>query len=375
MAKRLIAWALALLLGMASLPVLGQSGDQEEQSPDPVKQIMEGMTLEEKVAQMFLVRCPSSGALKTVKDYQPGGYILFAADFEGEMPGKSPSECGNYINLSWQQASKVPMLVGVDEEGGTVTRVSRFKAFRSEKFWSPRDLYAQGGIPLIMEDALEKSQLLLDLGVNFNLAPVADIATQRSDFMYQRSLGQDAQTTALYVASVVGAMNQAGIASALKHFPGYGDNKDTHAGLVVDKRPYETFLQQDFLPFQAGIQAGAGCILVAHNIVNCMDGERPASLSPRVHQILREELGFAGVIMTDDLSMGAIKEYTGSAAAAVLAVEAGNDLLCCSNFSTQYRAVLDAVQEGRMSEERVEQSVERILRWKLELGIIAGQER
>ena len=370
MAKRLIAWALALLLGMASLPVLGQSGDQEEQSPDPVKQIMEGMTLEEKVAQMFLVRCPSSGALKTVKDYQPGGYILFAADFEGETPASVREKI-----QSWQQASKVPMLVGVDEEGGTVTRVSRFKAFRPEKFWSPRDLYDQGGIPLIVEDALEKSQLLLDLGVNFNLAPVADIATQRGDFMYQRSLGQDAQTTALYVASVVGAMNQAGIASALKHFPGYGDNKDTHAGLVVDKRPYETFLQQDFLPFQAGIQAGAGCILVAHNIVNCMDGERPASLSPRVHQILREELGFAGVIMTDDLSMGAIKEYTGSAAAAVLAVEAGNDLLCCSNFSTQYRAVLDAVQEGRMSEERVEQSVERILRWKLELGIIAGRER
>ena len=366
MTKRISALVLALLLGTTCMPALGQSGEQDL---DPVGQIVEGMTLEEKVAQMFLVRCPSSGALETVETYQPGGYILFAADFEGETPQSIREQI-----QAWQQASKVPMLVGVDEEGGTVTRVSRFQAFRSEKFWSPRDLYAQGCIPLIVEDAWEKSQLLLALGVNFNLAPVADIATQRGDFMYQRSLGQDAQTTALYVASVVGAMNQAGIASALKHFPGYGDNKDTHRGLVVDNRPYETFLQQDFLPFQAGIQAGAGCILVAHNIVNCMDREHPASLSPKVHQILREELGFEGVVMTDDLSMGAIQDYTGAAAAAVLAVEAGNDLMCCSNFSTQYRAVLSAVQEGRISVERIEQSVERILRWKLALGIWDAQD-
>lgn len=360
--KRLYALMMALGLALAALPARAEASGQ-------AASLLEGMTLEEKVAQMFLTRCPSSGALSTVETYQPGGYILFAGDFEHETPDSLRKTIGR-----WQAVSKIPMLVGVDEEGGTVTRVSRFAAFRSQKFQSPRSLYALGGIPLIVDDAREKAQFLLSLGVNFNLAPVADISTAKGDFMYARSLGQDAQTTALYVASVVSAMNQAGIASALKHFPGYGDNRDTHEGIAVDERPYETFVSQDFLPFEAGIQAGAGCILVSHNIVSCMDDGHPASLSPEVNRILRQELGFEGVIMTDDLYMGAIKQYTAVGAAAVLAVEAGNDLLCCTDFTTQFSAVLEAVREGRISEERIDRSVARILAWKLSLGLFDQEQ-
>ena len=146
----------------------------------------------------------------------------------------------------------------------------------------------------ILQDARQKSVTLLDLGVNVNFAPVADVSTDPSDFMYDRSFGQDAQATADYVAQVVGVMEQEHIGSVLKHFPGYGSNEDTHTGIAVDERPYETFQTSDFLPFQAGIQAGADAVLVSHNVVTALDGTLPASLSPAVHQVLREELGFDG---------------------------------------------------------------------------------
>lgn len=178
--------------------------------------------------------------------------------------------------------------------------------------------------------------------------------------------------TAEYARRVVKVMGEEQMGSVLKHFPGYGDNVDTHTGIAVDEREMEQFRQEDFLPFQAGIEAGAGAVLVSHNIVLCMDEDTPASLSPEVHRILREELGFGGVIMTDDLSMDAITEYAGAKEAAVLAVEAGNDLLCCTDFEVQAAAVLAAVQDGRISEERIEESARRVLAWKQALGLLPG---
>lgn len=359
MNKTLPIISLLLLLLLSLCPANAQD------IPRQAEEILQGMGLEEKVAQLFLARCPGSGALAQVEEYGPGGYILFADHFKDQDPASVRE-----LIASWQEASPIPMLIGVDEEGGTVTRVSRYQAFRAEKFRSPRALFEEGGIPRIVEDAQEKSELLLSLGVNFNLAPVADISTSSGDFMYSRSLGQDPETTSLYVGSVVEAMNQCGIASALKHFPGYGSNRDTHNGIARDKRPYDSFVTGDFLPFQAGIEAGAGCIMVSHNIVNCMDAKRPASLSPKVHRILREELGFSGVIMTDDLAMGAISKFAGKKSAAVTAVRAGNDLLCVKGFAEPYNAVLKAVKKGAIEESRIDESVRRILIWKLGLGII-----
>ena len=158
--------------------------------------------------------------------------------------------------------------------------------------------------------------------------------------------------------------------SVLKHFPGYGNNADTHTGIAYDNRDYETFAESDFIPFQEGISAGADVVLVSHNIVNCMDSQRPAPLSPEVHQILRRDLGFEGVIVTDDLSMDGIRDFVDDGQAAVMAVQAGNDLLCCTDFETQIPAVLEAVEAGEIGEERLNESVMRILCMKMELGII-----
>ena len=165
-------------------------------------------------------------------------------------------------------------------------------------------------------------------------------------------------------------MKNEGIMSVLKHFPGYGGNVDTHTGISVDERPYEQFINEDFLPFRAGIEAGAPFVLVSHNSVLCMDGQYPASLSRNVHDILRNELSFDGVIITDDLVMDAIGQFADTAEAAVLAVNAGNDMLISSDFTTQYNAVLKAVENGTISEERLYDAALHVVTAKLKSGII-----
>ena len=181
-----------------------------------------------------------------------------------------------------------------------------------------------------------------------------------------------APETADYVESVVSAMAQSGIGSVLKHFPGYGDNADTHTGIARDGRPLETFLESDFLPFQAGLAAGGDttAVLVSHNIVFCMDEGLPASLSPAVHEVLRRELDFDGVVMTDDLAMKAVADYAGDGAVAVMALEAGNDLLVTTDYRAQIPRVLEAVENGGLPEETVDGACRRVLRWKQALGLI-----
>ena len=258
----------------------------------------------------------------------------------------------------------------MDEEGGTVNRISRYPAFRAEPFSSPQERYKAGGFEAIEKDTVEKCTLLHELGVNLNFAPVCDVSKDPEDFIYNRSFGKDASQTAQYVTTVVDVMKKQKMGSVLKHFPGYGDNEDTHTGIAYDNRSYDDFVQSDFIPFEAGIDSGADVVLVSHNIVKSMDDQRPASLSPRVHEILREELGFSGVIVTDDLYMDGVRDFADDEQVAVMAVEAGNDLLCCTDFTVQIPAVVDAVKSGEIPEHRIDQSVIRILEMKRNWGLL-----
>lgn len=337
----------------------------EDSTAERAQTILDAMTLEEKVGQMFIARCPEEDAAQKAADYHLGGYILFGRDFKD----KSKEQIMETIQ-SYQEAVDIPLFIGVDEEGGSVNRVSTNPNLRAVPFWSPQELYAEGGFDLIRSDTQEKCDLLHSLGINLNFAPVCDVSQDADDFIYSRSFGKDAQQTAAYVQTVVEVMAQEGMGSVLKHFPGYGNNADTHTGIAYDSRSYETFRTSDFLPFQAGIESGASMVLVSHNIVNCMDSQYPASLSPAVHQILREELGFSGVIITDDLAMDGVRNFTSDDQVAVLAVQAGNDLLCCTDFETQIPAVLEAVRCGEIPEDRINESVLRILELKIALGII-----
>ena len=336
---------------------------------DPLEKLLGSMTLEEKVGQLFFVRCPAENAAEDVQTYHLGGYILFGRDTKDKTANALIQAIQSY-----QDNASIPLLIGVDEEGGTVVRVSSNPCLRSSKFQSPQKLFASGGMERITADAREKDVLLEALGFNVNLAPVADVSTNSSDFIYPRAFGQDAAATADYVSAVTAQMAADGMGSVLKHFPGYGDNADTHTGIAVDERPYEDFVNSDFLPFSAGFQSGGAmtAVLVSHNIVECMDGELPASLSPNVHRVLREELGFDGVVMTDDLAMEAVSAYAGDGAVAVMALEAGNDLVLTTDYRTQIPKVIGAVENGTLSEEAIDAACRRVLRWKQVLGLLEG---
>ena len=358
---------------------------EPEPPPDPKQETVEAllaeMTLEEKVGQMFFVRCPDVGAAERISEYHLGGCLLFTRDFK-DSAGEWLSERDfTQKILGYQEISSLPLLIGVDEEGGTVARASRNPNLFTEKFKSPQKVFSAGGMEAIALDAVDKNRDLLRYGINVNFAPVADVSTDPADFMYDRTFGQDAEATAAYVETVVTAAGgvSAGngdgvykIGAVLKHFPGYGNNADTHTGVAIDERPYERFLEEDFLPFRAGIEAGAGAVLMSHNVAVSMDPDLPASLSPEVHRILREELDFQGVILTDDMAMDAVKSYARDGSAAVLAVLAGNDMIVTSDFARQIPQVVEAVNGGTVDEALIDRAVERVLGWKYDLGLLGG---
>ena len=320
--------------------------------------VVSKMTLEEKVGQLFLVRYDKN-EISTWNEYNPGGYLLFAKDFENHNKESIKKEIDNN-----QKNSKYPLIIGVDEEGGYVTRVSRFPAFREEKFSSPKYYYETGGYELLEKIEKEKAELLKSIGINYNLAPVADISTDENDFIYSRSFGHNKEETQVFIKNMVTYANKYHIASCLKHFPGYGNNQDTHTGIAIDNRSYENFLENDFLPFKAGIEANVPTILVSHNIVTAIDNQYPSSLSSKVIKELRNTLSFTGIVITDDLAMDAVKSYVENGEAATLAILAGNDMIITSDFLSMYQEVLDSVKNNKISEDIINKAVLRIIAWK-----------
>lgn len=353
----------------------------EPPPPDPreetVDALLASMTIEEKVGQLFFARCPAADQTELIARYHPGGYILFTRDFKNADEEWLTEEEFLAKIESYQAASTIPLLIGVDEEGGTVARASRNPNLFAAKRKSPQTVYQKGGMEAILADTLAVNSRLLELGINVNFAPVADVSTHSGDFIYDRTLGQNAAATADYVGAVVQQMNQCEvdgeirpIGSVLKHFPGYGNNIDTHTGIAIDTRPYETFANEDFLPFASGIHSGAGAVMVSHNIIDCMDAALPASLSAPVISLLRNELGFTGVIITDDLAMDAVKEYAENGEAAVLALKAGVSMILTTDFAAQIDEVLAALEQGTLTVEQIDSAVRYVLYWKYDLGLL-----
>ena len=343
----------------------------EELAAAEIEDLLASMTTEEKVGQLFFVRCPESGAVEDISTYHLGGYLLFGRDFQDKTADDVIQTIRAYQSAA-EADTGIALLIGVDEEGGTVVRVSSNPHLRGSKFQSPQKLLAAGGTEALVADAADKDALLKALGINVNLAPVADVSTDPADFIYDRTCGLDAAGTADCVAAVVGQMAADGMGSVLKHFPGYGNNVDTHTGIAVDQRSLESFRQSDFLPFAAGIEAGDGtaAVLVSHNILTAVDDSLPASLSPAVHDLLRTELSFPGVAMTDDLAMDAVAAYSEDGAVAVMALQAGNDLIITTDYRTQIPKVIEAVENGTVSMETVDTACRRVLEWKQSLGLL-----
>lgn len=342
-----------------------ESVEVKDSIDEKANEILKTMSLEEKIGQMFLIRCNEYTAIDDINEYKVSGFILFDENIDGENKESLSSTINTY-----QANSPIKLFISIDEEGGTVNRLSWYSEFRLVPFYSPQELYNEGGYPIIITDTKEKATLLKSIGINMNLAPVADISTDPNDYIYPRTFGKSAEETAEYIKTVVKTMKENNIGSTLKHFPGYGNNLDTHSGISIDNRSYESFLNNDFIPFKAGVDAGADSILVSHNIINSIDENLPASLSKKVHDIIRNELNFNGVIMTDDLQMSAIKDYIGEVNSAIFAVNSGNDLIISSDYEVQIPSIIEAVKNGDIKEEVVDEAVLRVLKLKLKLGII-----
>lgn len=326
------------------------------------------MSLDEKIGQLFLVRTPERDAKEIIQRHQLGGYILYKRDIDGN----DKTSLKEKIN-SWVRASKINPMIAVDEEGGTVVRISSNTSFRATRFPSPQQLYAKGGMEAIVTTTKEMVQLFEELGINVNLAPVADISNNPEDFIYKRSFGKDAAATASFIATVIKNTKGSGVSFAIKHFPGYGNNRDTHKEVVGDKRSLEELKAKDLVPFKAGAAQGAEAILVSHNVVNAVDSQRPASLSKAIIKLAREECGFTGIVMTDNLDMRAIKKYTPKGAC-VEAFLAGNDVIMITDYATSIKEMQDALQKGSITEEALNRRVFRILAWKYYKGIIKSEQ-
>ena len=319
------------------------------------------MSQDEKIGQIFLVRVPGENQISDLQKYYFGGYLLFERDFKD----KTKEDVIDMIN-EYQESANIPLLIATDEEGGDVSRLSSNKNIVQEPFKSPSELYQSGGMDAIREDTIYKSEVLKSLGINVNLAPVVDVATDPDSYMYERTIKESTSVTSQYAKTVIESSKNTGVSYTLKHFPGYGNNADTHTSSTTDNRTYSAIMEDDIPPFRAGIKAGAEAVLVSHNTVPALDKDNPASLSATVHNVLRNELSFTGIIITDDLDMGAITDSN----AVIKAILAGNDLIIVTDYESAISKVKDALENGDIGESLIDKMAFRILAWKYYKGLM-----
>lgn len=320
------------------------------------------MTLKEKIGQLLFVRIPDENQITPIKDYNIGGYILFGRDTKNETKESLKNKIKNY-----QNNSKIPLLIATDEEGGTVVRISSNPNLRQTPFKSPQEIYKEGGIEAIKNNITEISTLLDELEINVNFAPVADISNNPNDFIYDRSIGLDTTGTSEYIKNIIIQSKNYNVSYTMKHFPGYGNNEDTHTGIAFDNRSIESIKENDLMPFKSGIENNAEAIMVSHNIINNLD-DTPASLSYKVHNLARKDLNFNGILMTDDMDMSAITQYTDSPY--IEAILAGNDMIQLSDYETASNTILNAINNNELSEDIINHAAFKVLSWKYYKGLI-----
>lgn len=320
--------------------------------------IVQAMTIEDKAGQLLLVL----DSKNLLTDQTMSGCVLLEDDFAN----KSRNEVIENIER-YQSNAKYPMIIAVDEEGGSVVRVSKY--LRDNRFRLPQDVYKSGGMDSIISDATEKSEYLKEFGINVNLAPVADIATNEDDYIYRRSFGVDVDATSNYVRNVVMAMSDIKMGSVLKHFPGYGSAPGS-GGTYHDSRDFNSLKNNDLLPFKAGIEAGANSILVTNNIIDSVDNQNPATLSKDIHDLLREDLKYNGVIMTDDVTDLNNNEFGNDSEIVIKAIKAGNDLIMTSRPQIYFESLITAINNGEICLNELDLSVLRVIAWKDSLDIL-----
>ena len=350
------------------------------QSTQLAEQILDTMTLEEKLWQLFFVApealtgedavTESSDALQQALAEKPvGGVILFARNLISREQTVS-------LLADVKSASRLAPFLGVDEEGGTVSRVGANSAMGVTQLQDMSAYGASGDASALYGDLYNLAQSLNTLGFNVDFAPVADVTTGSDENpMKLRSFSSDPERCASMVSVSVGALQDGGVAACLKHFPGYGTaTADDHNGSVSLDRTLEQLEQTEFVPFSAGIDKGAYFVMVSHLSVPAVTGDdTPADLSEKlVTELLRNTLHFQNIVITDAQNMGSIAQNYTSAEAAVAALRAGVDMvLMPQDLQEAYDGVVKAIADGVLTEDRIDRSVLRILNVKIQLGLLS----
>lgn len=347
------------------------------------KDILKYMTIEEKIGQLFMVDFESLDTTKgsyyefreitdemkeSLQKYHVGGIVFFGRNIENREQIKTFIE-------EVQNESKYPLFIGVDEEGGDVARIANNQNMQTTKFPTMEEVGAMNDTDYAYNMGATIGKEIKELGFNLDFAPVADVRTNENNKeIGSRSFGDSAKLVSKMVKAVVNGLQDQNVSATLKHFPGHGNaGEDTHEGSVNIDNDLNRLRQIDFVPFKTGIKAGVDFIMVSHvSISRVTENTVPATLSSLVMQtMLREELGFRGIILTDAMDMKAITETYTSKEAAIGAIEAGADIVVIPDeFEEAYNAVLGAVKEGKLKEERINESVKRVLETKIKRGLI-----
>lgn len=383
---------LALLLAVGIHALMAQAQDELIIEPPgefvpvsetEVKYVLDGMTTREKVAQLFFitqddlvggygVTAAGETTERCFSDYPVGGIIYMEPNIQTwEQTEEMLRNMQQISKDYWKGRGDIPVFLAVDEEGGSVTRVANRGIGNIPDIPAMASVGATGSREEAYVTGAKIGDYLSELHFNVDFAPVADVCSSGDNWVIgDRSFGPDPALTADMVGEVVDGLHSEGIYATLKHFPGHGStDEDSHYGTAYCWKSLEELRGCEFLPFKAGIERGADFVMAGHISVPAVTGSEgpPASLSrTMITDILRGELGFSGIVITDALNMSAVTQLYSSGDAAVKALEAGVDMLLMpASFHDAYEGVCSAVESGRITEERLDESVSRILRLKL----------
>lgn len=348
------------------------------------KDVLGKMSLREKVGQLFIVRpealaensnaetAPATdrvddAVISRIEEYPVGGIALFSRNIT------SAEQLPMFIS-DLQISSKYPLFIAVDEEGGRVARIANSDFFNVASYKSMEDIGKAGDASKAEEVGRQIGLYLKELGFNLDFAPVADTNTNPQNIVIgDRSYGSDPALVACMVSAQLDGMHDSGIMGTLKHFPGHGDTKDdTHSGYVSIEKTWDELKECELVPFITALPK-ADMVMVSHiTAVNVTSDKLPTSMSETmITGKLRNELGYDGVIITDAMAMGAVADNYTSAEAAVTAVKAGVDIvLMPQNLDEAFNGVMNAVTDGEISMERLDESVMRILKLKARYKLI-----
>ena len=369
--------------GNAGLSGSSSLGTSAEQKP-LVQQKLESMTLEQKVAQLFVVTpeqltgvsqavVAGSATQRALDDIPVGGLCYFAQNITGDQQLRDL--LANTCDIASQSGAGIAPFLTVDEEGGMVARIANSGYFDVESFSNMAEVGATGDDTKAAYVGTTTGTYLHEIGFNVDFAPVADVFTNpRNEVIGPRAFSSDPGVVAQMVSAEVAAMLETGTMPCIKHFPGHGDTAgDSHTGAVVSKRTADEIRACEYKPFQAGIEAGCPFVMVGHIETPGLAADGlPASLSKTmITDELRGRLGFEGVVISDSFVMGAITQRYAPGDVAVRFIQAGGDMILMpENLQEAYRGVLAAVDGGAIEESRIDESVERILEVKKRAGIL-----